>query len=71
MRHLTFAIVAVGLTALAGGHAAAQSAKSTIGMSGTAMVVATEGSSHTLTPLTTKIHVPQGKELILDLSLEC
>lgn len=71
MRHLTFAIVAVALTALAGGHAAAQSAKSTIGMSGTALIVATEGSSHELTPISTKIQVPQGKELIFDLSLEC
>lgn len=71
MRKFGYVFIGTALAALLSGPALAQSAKSTIGMSGETLVVATEGSSHPLTPLSTKIHVPQDKELIFDLSLEC
>ncbi len=71
--YLTTALFGAALIGGLAGSAAAEmpSSKSTIGMSGAAMVVMTQGSAHELTPLTTQIKVPQGKELILDLSLEC
>ncbi len=73
MKNLTYAMLVAALTAFVGGQATAEmpSAKSTVGMTTGQLVVATTGSSHELTPLTTHIKVPEGKELVLDLSLEC